>query len=91
MELQEKMFALIAEWKTGGLTKKVFLADRPIGLSKFNYWCAKYNGRHQKAKLPDLCDAGDFHELLLNDTTAEAPAKVFELTTPAGLRITVFE
>ncbi|MFN2424627.1 MAG: hypothetical protein ABR572_12720 [Cryomorphaceae bacterium] len=91
MELQEEMFALVAEWKSGGLTKKAFLADRPIGLSKFNYWCTKYNGQHQDAKLTDLCSAADFRELLLNGTSAEAPSKVFELTTPSGLQITVFE
>ena len=73
MELREEMFALIAEWKAGGLTKKVFLADRPISLSKFNYWCVKYNGRHQKAKLPDLCNAVDFHELLLSDNAVRPP------------------
>jgi len=91
MELQEEMFAMVSEWKSGGLSKKAFLADKPIGLSKFNYWCAKYNGQHQEAKLPDLSKAADFRELFLNDTSAEAPAKVFELSTPSGLRITVFE
>ena len=91
MKLQDEMFALVAEWKSGGLTKKAFLADKAIGLSKFNYWYAKYIDQHQDSKLPTLSSASDFQELLLNDTSAKALAKVFELSTPSGLRITVFE
>ena len=91
MELQEEMFAMVAAWRSSGLTKKAFLADRPIGLPKFNYWCNKFNGLREDTTLPTLCNATDFHELLLKESSAEAPAKVFELTTPSGLRITVFE
>jgi len=91
MELQEEMFALVSGWTSAGFTKKAFLSDKPIGLPKFNYCCSRYNGQHQYAKLPGHCDTADFHELLLNDPSTDAPAKVFELTTPSGLRITVFE
>jgi len=41
MELEEEMFALVSGWNSGGLTKKAFLADKPMELPKFNYWCSR--------------------------------------------------
>jgi hypothetical protein len=87
MQLQEEMFALISEWKNSGLTKKTFLVDRQIKRPKFDYWCNKYHDHFDGSEFPA---AKHFQELVLRDTTSETTSKVFELTTPSGLHITVF-
>ncbi len=90
MTLQEEMFALVAEWKSSGLTKKTFLADKPVGLPKFNYWCEKYTRHKAVSSLPSVGESGHFRELIIEDRLAEEANKVLELTTRSGLRITVF-
>lgn len=88
MQLQEEMFALVSEWLSSGLTKKTFLADRQIKLPKFNYWCNKYYEHVDDES--DFSAESNFRELVLSDASSETPSKVFELTTPSGLHITVF-
>jgi hypothetical protein len=90
MTLQEEMFAMVSEWKSSGLTKKSFLADKPIGLAKFNYWCEKFSRHMTSLELPSLRESSPFRELLIDDGSIDAATKVLELTTRSGLRITVF-
>lgn len=90
MTLQEEMFALVAAWKSSGLTKKTFLADKPVGLPKFNYWCDKHGQHLASDPLPSVHETGYFRELIIDDSAADAATKVLELTTRSGLRITVF-
>lgn len=87
MQLKEEMFALISEWKNSGLTKKTFLVDRQIKRPKFDYWCNKYQDHFEGSEFPA---ESHFRELVLTDATSETTSKVFELTTPSGLHITVF-
>jgi len=90
MELQEKMFALVAEWKSGDLTKKAFLADKPVGQSKFDYWCARYNRDKSSSGLAEQNRGSDFRELFLSEAVPAETSKVLELTTRSGLHITVY-
>lgn len=87
MQLQREMFALVSEWRASGMSKKAFLADRNIRLSKFNYWCTKYSDEHHGADLPA---ENHFRELVLSKSAPETPAKVVELTTPTGLHIVIY-
>lgn len=41
MSTQEKMFALVEEYRQSGLTAKAFCEQKNIGLPKFNYWVRK--------------------------------------------------
>jgi hypothetical protein len=43
MNLQQKMFQFIEDWKKGGLTKVDFLKNTGITIHKFNYWIDKYS------------------------------------------------
>lgn len=90
MKLQEEMFALVAEWKNSGLTKKNFLADRGISLSKFNYWCSKYNADSEFKAVAIGDSRGDFQELTLRESGAGISEKIVELTTSTGLHIRIF-
>lgn len=90
MTLQEEMFALVSAWKSSGLTKKTFLADKPIGLPKFNYWCARHGQHMASDALASVSETGHFRELIIDDRAEDAAVKVLELTTRSGLRITVF-
>lgn len=90
MKLQEKMFALVADWESGSETKKSFLSDKAVSLSKFDYWRAKYNKSKSCSGIATQNRGSDFREVLLRDIGSEKPSKLLELTTPLGLRITVF-
>lgn len=90
MKLQEEMFALVDEWRNSGLTKKNFLADRGISLSKFNYWCSKHKAEGEFSA-PAIGDPeSNFQELTLRERGADMSEKVVELTTPGGLHIRIF-
>lgn len=90
MKLQEKMFALVADWESGSQTKKSFLSDKPVSLSKFDYWRVKYNKSKGCSGIATQNPGSDFRELLLGGPGSEDLSKVLELTTPSGLRITVY-
>ena len=90
MQLQEEMFALVDEWRSSGLTKKSFLADRGISLSKFNYWCSKHKAESEISALAIGDPESDFQELPLRERGAGISEKIVELTTPGGLHIRIF-
>lgn len=90
MELQEEMFAMVAEWKGCGQTKKSFLANKSVSLPKFNYWCTKFSKCGASSGLTARDHGSDFREFVLSESASEVTSKVLELITPSGLRITVF-
>lgn len=54
MTLQEEMFALVSEWKTSGLTKRTFLADKPKGCLPLK----KLNPKDRQAMVRDVSEVG---------------------------------
>ena len=54
--LQEKMFALCAEWESSDLNRADFCRKHQINLGRFGYWRSRYL-KHQKQS------SGDFLEL----------------------------
>ena len=87
MNLQEEMFALISDWKQSKLLKHQFLKGKGISKDKFGYWLNKFN----KQKYPPKSQ-NDFKEVKLPEIiSATVSDKLFELTTPSGYTITVFE
>ncbi len=92
--LKDEMFRLIEDWKNSGLSKLDFLKDKKITKDKFGYWLVKYNkqkgtkpGSVEKQNIPSV-----FKEITLPDSPqVQLINKVIELTTPSGLKITVFE
>jgi type II secretory pathway pseudopilin PulG len=43
MELQQKMYKLVEEWKLSTKTKSEFSVQENITYHSFNYWIKKYN------------------------------------------------
>jgi hypothetical protein len=94
MKLQEKMFALVQAWQESGMVRQEFLSDKTISLSKFNYWLYKYRKSQQKhpQNLPVRSTPGDFKSFVLSDEAIETSGQSvsMEITTPSGVRITIY-
>jgi len=87
MSLQEEMFSLISEWKKSKLPKHQFLLGKGISKDKFGYWLNKYNKQINQPSVKK-----EFQEVKLPEfNSANVSTKLFELTTPSGYTITVFE
>lgn len=94
MKLQEKMFALVRNWRESRMTKREFLLDKAIGLSKFNYWLYKYRDLQNDtlARMPAQSSADDFKSFLLSPEPTETDRQSIsmEIVTPSGVRITIY-
>ena len=82
------MFALVAQWRESGLTRKVFAQQHGLQAASFDYWCKRqYN---EVVKLGDRPAPG-FIEL---KSSVVAPDKnlrpQIELTLPGGLSIKIY-
>ena len=90
MNLQEKMFSLISDWKSSGELKSKFLKDTGISTAKFDYWLKKYK---ELASTSDPVSVSpDFislEEILGKDSSCGLP--VLELSTASGITIKIFE
>src|SRR5690606_31369672 len=64
----------VSGWKSGGQTNKCFLVNKSVGLSKFNYWCAKYHIEQSCFAMTAHGHRRDFQELWLSETPP-APQK----------------
>ena len=45
ISIEEKMFALIEQWKQSGLSKKKFCIEHQVANATFHYWCKKYRSQ----------------------------------------------
>lgn len=94
MTLQQEMFQLIRDWKSSKLRKDEFLASKKISKVKFGYWLVKYN-REKDANSINIEKQNTepiFKEITFPDLPQTRDLqKVFELNTPSGLKIVVFE
>lgn len=48
--MQEKMYALVEQWKLSGLSKKMFSRQKGITYYSFLYWSQKYAKEHTGKK-----------------------------------------
>lgn len=94
MKLQEKMFALVQAWQESGIIRQEFLSDKAISLSKFNYWLYKYRkSQPHPENLPALSTHEDFKSFVLSDDVVKNIGQTvsMEITTPSGVRITIYD
>ncbi len=45
----ERMFSLLEEWKTSGISASKFCNDRSLSYHTFNYWLKKYRNKDKKS------------------------------------------
>lgn len=87
MSLQEEMFSLISDWKKSKLSKHQFLTGKGISKDKFGFWLNKYNKQNNQSSVKK-----EFQEVKLPEMNLKnGSAKLFELATPSGYTISVFE
>jgi hypothetical protein len=96
MKLQEKMFQCVESWKKSGKTKVDFLKDTDISVHKLNYWLDKYSVLEAVVNKTNSNEFSDFQEIGLpsfaeNFEDKRMIKKLLELSTPSGLKITIFE
>lgn len=48
--MQEKMYALVEQWKQSGLSKKLFSQQEGLTYDSFLYWSQKYDKVHAVSK-----------------------------------------
>lgn len=75
MDKESKMFALVAEWESCGLTRKEFCTTHGIKLSNFSYWRGRYIKFHSSK------ESENFIKVEPVATTS------FELIYPNGVKI----
>lgn len=80
-DVQQKMFDLIWQWKTSGLSQKAFCLQHQVRYSVFHYWYKQYREAHN----PAAQNAASFIPLQLN--TSFPTASHAELIYPDGRRL----
>lgn len=96
MKLQEKMFQYVESWRKSGMSKVNFLKDTDITIHKFNYWLDKYSVLEVVENKLKAKEFANFQEICLplfaKNLEDKSPIKkVLELSTPSGMKITIFE
>jgi hypothetical protein len=101
MELQQKMFKLVEEWRSSSLSKIEFSDYHNVTYHSLNYWIKKYN----KSQIASRVD-GDFEESSLSffslpESTSKPndkvrvknvshPIKRMEIELGGGIKITIY-
>lgn len=80
--IQEKMFALIDQWKQSGLPKKKFCIEHQVANATFHYWCKKY-------KLQDTDSLPSFIPVHVKENHSSV-LPLAELSLPDGKKLTFF-
>lgn len=50
MNKETQMFALVAQWRQSGLSRRLFCGQHNITLKSFDYWCRKHAGKVVKSQ-----------------------------------------
>jgi hypothetical protein len=87
IEVQQKMFDLIEQWKTSGLSQKAFCQQHQVRYSVFHYWYKQYRVAHPQDNLDNnpTHNASSFIPLQLNSCFPTASHT--ELIYPDGRRL----
>ena len=80
-EVQQKMFDLIEQWKSSGLSQKAFCLQYEVRYYVFHYWYKRYREAHNISS----DNASSFIPLHIN--TSLSPAAGTELIYPNGRRL----
>ena len=93
MTIQEKMFAMVETWQESGMVRREFLSGKSVSIAKFDYWICKYRKSQQLPQsIPAQAAPQDFKSFVLSDDpnhTCHQSASI-EITTPSGVRITIY-
>ena len=97
MNKEAQMFALVAQWRQSGLSRRLFSDQHNITLKSFDYWCRKQSGKVVKPPSmikasPKPCDASPgFVELSCDNQVSPKNQPVrMEFELEGGIRIKIY-
>lgn len=95
MDKKSKMYALVAQWRESGLTRKVFTQQHGLELASFDYWCKKqYNEVVKTSNNPafvEIVPAPDlFQPKSIPVSSGTNIGAQIELLLPGGLLIKIY-
>lgn len=97
MNKQEQKFALVAQWRESGLSRRVFAQMNNISLKSLDYWCRKHSGkiaRPQRLTIasskPDGASPGFIELSPEKDISAKLQPIRMEFELPGGIRIKIY-
>lgn len=86
-EVRQKMFDLIGQWKTSGLSQKAFCLEQQVHYYVFHYWYKRYREAHPQDTL-DCAGADTASSFIPLSITTSLPAVLHtELIYPDGRRL----
>ena len=101
MELQQKMFKLVEEWKSSNLSKNEFSNQHNVSYHSLNYWIKKYNKFHAPLNLESSSEENSLSFFNLPQSTSKSKDKVktknvseltkrLEIELGSGIKITIY-
>ncbi|NJO91971.1 MAG: hypothetical protein HC831_25625 [Chloroflexia bacterium] len=85
MMQQEKMYALVEQWESSGLSKKEFSLKEGVSYDSFLYWAQKYNREINLAKRSS-CSREIFVPLQV-EYPVNMQEQPVEITYPNGVKL----
>ena len=101
MELQEKMFKLIEEWKLSNLTKGEFSKQQNVTYHSLNYWIKKYNKVQTSLGFDSISEENTLSFFSLPESTSLSKSKIknkavnnlskrMDIELGNGMKITIY-
>ena len=81
---QKKMYVLVEQWSTSGLSKKAFSQKAGVSYDSFLYWSQKYSRKGKGSKKGD----GEIFVPLQMEYPANIQELPLEITYPNGVKLT---
>lgn len=70
MELQQKMFKLVEQWKLSNSTKGEFSVRHNVSYHSLNYWIKKYNKLHPTSRFESSSEENSLSFFSLPESTS---------------------
>ena len=101
MELQQKMFKLVEEWKLSNLTKGEFSTQQKVTYHSLNYWIKKYNKVQTTLESNSISDENTLSFFSLPESTKLSKSKIknkavnnlskrMDIELGNGIKITIY-
>ncbi len=85
MDKQEKMFALVEQWKKSGMTRNEFVDKHDISIDSFAYWRRKHSRKTIKDKNPK-----SFIEITPKPIAIKTDRPKIDIELPDGTLIKIY-
>ena len=101
MELEQKMYKLVEEWKLSSKTKSEFSVQKNITYHSFNYWIKKYNKSQNTSNNTNTIDDKSLSFFSLSESVNKPKkqltgkplsnqSKCMEIELRNGVKITIY-